>query len=153
MLGKLFLLFTAVTLIEIGLLIKLGNLMGVWWTLVLIFGTGFLGAWLARNEGVRVLNRIRKELEAGRVPADAALDGGFVLLAGALLITPGVITDLAGFASLVARLRAPVKRWLRARFRRWIEEGKIQVTTEHPFGPRDPRQGDVIDVTAEPDED
>lgn len=149
MLGRLFLLFTAVTLVEIGLLVQLGRWMGLWWTLAAIFATGFLGAWLARNEGVRVLRRIRADLTARRVPTDAAMDGGFVLVAGLLLITPGVITDLVGFAALVSPLRAPVKRWLRSRFTDWVRAGRIRVVSGPPLGSRGPHRGETIDVTPE----
>jgi UPF0716 protein FxsA len=156
MLGKLFLLFTGVTLVELFLLIQLGRWMGLGGTLVLIVATGFVGAWLARREGVRVLFRIRQDLVDRRVPTNAVMDALLVLLASAFLITPGVLTDGVGFGLLFAPVRAPLKDWLRARFRRWIAEGKLRfVRGGGPFGaPRRGREAEIIDVsTDEPPRD
>lgn len=154
MLGKLFVLFTSVTLLELGLLIVIGRDLGLWWTLVLVFGTGLLGAAMARNQGLSVLRRIQAELDRGRIPAGPALDGLFVLVAGAFLITPGVLTDAVGFTLLIPAARGPVKRWLRRRFRRWIEEGRVHLERGEGFRWKwTSPPGQVIDVTPEGDED
>ena len=97
---KLTLLFIVVPLIELFLLIELGQRIGVAATLALIVCTGVLGAWLARRQGLGVIARVREELAAGKLPTAAALDGVLVLVASAVLMTPGVLTDAFGFFSL-----------------------------------------------------
>ena len=98
---RLLLLFTLVPLLELFLLIKVGELIGVWATVVLVITTGALGAFLTRIEGMRVLGQVRNDLQAGRVPTERLLDGFLILLAGAVLLTPGLITDALGFFLLV----------------------------------------------------
>lgn len=174
MLGKLFLLFTVVTLIEVWLLAKLAALMGWWGTLGLVFVTGFVGAWLAKREGLRALGRIRGELHEGKLPGGSLIDGLCILVAGAFLMTPGVLTDAFGFLLLIPPARAPLKRYLKARFEKWLANGEASVFTmgmgnptagftyrrmDMNSGPRPAdfsaprdqiyRDGDVIDVTAE----
>ena len=72
-------------------------------------GTGFVGASLARQQGISTLARLRKDLDAGRLPAEAIIDGVMILVAAAVLITPGVLTDLFGFLCLVPAFRRPLK--------------------------------------------
>lgn len=155
MLGKLFLLFTLVTLVEIGLLVFLGNLMGFWWTMVLVFGTGFAGAYLAKSQGLRVLQRIRTSLEKGEVPADAGLDGLLILIAGAFLITPGVLTDGVGFLLLVPFCRAPIKNRIRGRFKTWITNGTVGVRLRSMprFTAARPMRETHVEVVDRPNED
>jgi len=127
MLGKLFLAFTVVTLIELGLLIELGGIMGAWPTIALVLATGFFGAWLAREQGTRTLQKAQADLNRGAIPADALMDGVLILISGAFLLTPGVITDGLGFLLLIPPFRVPVKAWARAKFQRWIETGAVHI--------------------------
>ena len=85
-----------VPLAELGLLIWMGQAMGFWPTIALVAGTGILGAALARREGTRALTNVQHELARGRVPARALMSGAAVLVGGALLVTPGVLTDAFG---------------------------------------------------------
>ena len=93
--------FTLVPLVELFLLIRIGEIIGIWATVGLVIFTGVLGAFLTRLEGMRVLRQVREELAEGRVPTEKLLDGLLVLLAGAVLLTPGLITDLVGFLLLI----------------------------------------------------
>ena len=115
MLYRLFVLFLTVPLVELLLLWQIGQWIGWQWTLVLVFATGILGAWLARHEGLRCWGRLQSELRAGRLPGDPLLDALMILVAGAFLITPGVLTDLLGFSLLTPLFRRPLRRWLKAR--------------------------------------
>lgn len=134
-LGRLFLLFIAVPLLELALLIQVGRWMGVWPTVGLVFLTGVVGAGLARAEGLRTLWAFRRDLESGRLPGQAILDGLSILVGGALLLTPGFVTDLVGFALLLPPSRRLLHRWARRRLRRMIDEGTIRVvTTSTLFG-------------------
>jgi UPF0716 protein FxsA len=117
----LFLLFTLVPLVELAILIRIGQLSQWWVPIVMVIVTGVAGAALARWQGWQVMRRIREEAQAGRVPADALLDGFLILVAGILLVTPGVLTDLTGVVLLVPPLRALVKRVMVAWIRRNIE--------------------------------
>lgn len=127
MLFRLFLLFTSVTLIELYLILFLWRATGPWVTLALVFGTGILGAWIARAEGLRVLLGIRRKLETGQIPADEMIDGVILLLAGALLLTPGMLTDIVGLLGLLPPVRAQLRERAKARFRRWADRGTIVV--------------------------
>lgn len=129
LLGRLFLLFVLVPIIELVLLIQLGQVVGVLPTVGLVLLTGAVGAWLARKEGVRVFLRFQQELASGRLPGQSLFDGISVLIGGALLLTPGVLTDLLGFGLLVPVSRGWIQRVLRRRLERRIQEGSIRVVT------------------------
>ncbi len=90
-----------VPLLELYLLIRVGDVIGVWPTVALVVFTGALGAFLTRLEGLRVLRRVQTELQHGRAPTADLLDGLLVVIAGAVLLTPGLITDAVGFFLLV----------------------------------------------------
>ncbi len=119
---RLLLLFTAVPLLELALLLLIGRHVGLVATVLLVFGTGVLGAWLARREGLRAFYHVRQEMAAGRLPAEALLDGLLILVAGAVLLTPGLLTDLAGFALLTPVGRGAVRRVVAEKLRRGLEQ-------------------------------
>lgn len=132
--GRLFVLFVLVPVIELALLIQIGRAVGLLPTVGLVLLTGALGAWLARVEGVRVFFSFQNELQTGRLPGQAVFDGLCVLVGGALLLTPGVLTDLVGFALLLP----PTRRWIQGRMRRSLErrmrDGSVRVVTFGPGG-------------------
>lgn len=127
-------LFVGVPLLELFILIQMGQMVGLWPTIGLVVLTGFAGATLARLEGLRTLWRIRGELARGRLPGQALFDGMAILVGGALLLTPGILTDLLGFSFLLP----PTRRFLLGRIRRSLERrlksGAIQVTWLSGFG-------------------
>ncbi len=112
---RLLLCFTVVPLVELFLLVKLGTVIGIGATVLIVICTGVLGAWLARWQGLGVLRRLTEDVNEGRLPADALIDGLLILIAGAVLLTPGLITDALGFLLLVPQGRAVVRRTLAAR--------------------------------------
>lgn len=138
MLGRLFLLFTITTLVEMALLIQLAQLMGLLSTLALVVVTGIIGAALAQREGARAWLAIQEQLAAGKMPTDGLLDGLAVLIAGAFLLTPGVLTDVLGFALLIPAARAPLKAWITARLKKRVENavkgGRVHVVGAGPTG-------------------
>ena len=117
MLLKLFLAFTLIPLVEIYLLIKLGQNFGAITSILLVIFTGILGAYLARMEGLRTLFRIQETMREGRMPGEELLDALLIAIAGLVLITPGFITDVAGFLLLFPFTRTLVKNWLKERMR------------------------------------
>jgi len=118
---RLLLLFTIVPLAELFLLVKLGTVVGVGPTVALVIFTGVLGAWLARQQGLGVLRRLSEDMAEGRLPAEALIDGLLILIAGAVLLTPGLLTDALGFLLLVPQSRAVVRKAAVARFKRRFE--------------------------------
>jgi UPF0716 protein FxsA len=115
-LGKLLVLFITIPLLEMLILIKMGEAFGFWTTVALVIVTGFIGAVLARIEGFRTWLAIRAELRENRLPAEKMMDALLLFVAGVLLITPGVLTDIAGFLLLIPATRVLFKRWLRKQF-------------------------------------
>ena len=149
MLLRLFLLFTLVPLVELGLLIWISQYTGPLFTIALVIATGVVGAWLARREGLRCWLEVQRQLARGELPAEPILDGLMILVAGAVLITPGVVTDLAGFALLVPPVRKLVRRYLTARFK-----ARIMMHPSSGFGDRSGgSDDDVIDVEHHPTDD
>jgi UPF0716 protein FxsA len=111
-------LFIVIPTVELTLLILFGNITGgPFWPVVLVLGTGFLGAALSRWQGAGVYWRIQSELRAGKLPTTSLLDGFLILVAGLLLITPGILSDLVGISLLIP----PIRLLYRALAIRWIK--------------------------------
>jgi UPF0716 protein FxsA len=127
MLARLALLFVVVPLLELALLIWIGQVVGLLPTILLVFSTGVLGAVLARREGLRTLSDLQGELAQGRLPGQALMDGLSVLVGGAFLLTPGILTDVTGFLLLLPPTRRWLQRRVRRRLERAVEEGTIRV--------------------------
>jgi UPF0716 protein FxsA len=121
---RLLLLFTVVPLVELALLIQLGRLIGLAPTIALVLLTGAVGAALARWQGLQTLRRVQTEMAEGRVPTGALVDGLLILVAGAVLLTPGLITDIVGFLLLIPPTRAAVRRAVVEAFRRRMQPGQ-----------------------------
>ena len=113
MLLKLFLAFTIIPIIEIYLLIEIGSIFGALTAVTLVILTGFLGAFLARMQGLQTLYRIQESLREGRMPSGELLDALLIVIAGLVLLTPGFLTDSAGFLLLIPATRNAIKNWLR----------------------------------------
>ena len=110
---KLFLLFTATPLIELALLIKLGEIFGFLHTFTMVIITGAIGAWLARSQGIKVVNEFRQSVQNGEMPADPLIEGLMIVVGGAFLVTPGVITDIAGFTLVIPFTRKIMRRFVK----------------------------------------
>lgn len=108
----LFGIFLLIPLIEIYLLIKVGSVIGALPTVALVVFTAVLGAFLLRIQGFSTLARVRETMARGGIPAVEMLEGAVLLLAGALLLTPGFFTDAIGFACLIP----PLRRYIVLRF-------------------------------------
>lgn len=110
---RLFLIFAIVPVIELSLLIKVGTLIGTLNTVVLVIATAMVGSYLVRMEGLTVIYRFQQNMQEGIFPAEEILDGAMILVAGALLVTPGVLTDIIGFSFVFPMSRMAIKRLLR----------------------------------------
>jgi len=126
MLIRLILLFTVIPLIELYLLIQVGRYLGSFQTIMIVLITGIIGGLLARSQGLSVQRQIRLDLQKGIIPTDSLIDGCFILIAGALLITPGMITDIFGFVLMVPFFRGWLKKRLKDILKRKFESGRFQ---------------------------
>ena len=132
MLLGLFFLFTMVPMVELYLLIRLGTYVGAVDTIAIVIGTGVAGGLLAKSQGLAVLDRMRAELNQGRLPAESLFDGLLILIAGAMLVTPGLLTDGLGLLLLVPWSRQGIKSWLKRKMQEKISEGEIHISTHLP---------------------
>jgi UPF0716 protein FxsA len=130
---RLLLAFTLIPLAELWLLLRIGAALGGVPTLGLVLITGIVGASLARREGARAWLSVQTELAAGKLPGRELLEAMLVLVAGIVLVTPGILTDLAGLALLVQPIRGGLVRRLEQRYGNRLE---AQVDSGTPQGPR-----------------
>ena len=110
--GFLLLLFILLPMAELYLLLMMADMVGGMWTFALVIFTGILGAWLCRLQGFRTLTKINHEISSGQMPTDSLLDGGMILVSAALLVTPGIMTDVFGFSLLIPPCRALYRKLL-----------------------------------------
>lgn len=103
--------FVVVPIVEIALLVAFSRAVGVWWTIGLVVVTAFAGSWLVTRQGRDTIRAVRIEFERGAFPAASLAHGAMILLAGAFLLTPGLLTDAVGFLLLVPALRDAIRRW------------------------------------------
>jgi UPF0716 protein FxsA len=120
MVGPLVLLFILVPIAELFVIIQVGHVLGVLDTLALLVLVSLTGAWLVKREGLAVLRRVQRQLDAGVLPGSELVDGALILTAGILLLTPGVLTDVVGIFLLLPPVRAGVRRAVRRRLARRV---------------------------------
>ncbi|MEM8599321.1 MAG: FxsA family protein [Bacteroidota bacterium] len=130
--GRLLLLFLIVPIVELFLLVWLGDRIGLGPTLLLIVVTALLGSFLAQREGLAAWRRFQARVAEGGLPGKELSDGLIILVAGALLLTPGVLTDVVGFLGLLPPTRALLRRSVAARFNKSVKAGRAQFVA---FGP------------------
>lgn len=144
---RLLFLFILVPIIELSLFMALGRYLGLLPTLVIILLTGFLGAVLTKSQGSKALANFTGAMAIGQMPHREIVDGLLILIAGAVLLTPGFLTDAIGFALLVPPLRAMIRGILSDRLALSIQK---QVAAEtipaDEGGTAKPASGKVIDV-------
>jgi len=145
----LLLIFIAVPLLELVVLIKVGQLIGLWPTVLIVVVTAIAGTTILHRQGFLALNRAVEAVERGELPIEPVADGVLLLLAGALLLTPGLITDAAGLLLLVPPLRRRLARWA---FKRLIERARRPRRQRGASGGRD-REGVIIEGEFERVED
>lgn len=125
------LLFVGLPVLELAVILKINEIFGLAETLLLIVLTGIAGATMAKLEGLRVLNEAQQDLLAGNMPAPRILDGVMILVAAALLLTPGLITDVVGFLLLMPPIRVMIRQYLRRWLERKLRDGSATMITWH----------------------
>lgn len=152
----LFLLFTLMPLLELWLLFQLSGKFGFLPTVTIVLLTGIVGAGLARWQGWQTMARIQNEMRQGMLPAKALGDGVLILIAGVLLITPGVITDVFGLSLLIPPIRAGIRKGLQIWFAKHVQ---VQTNASWPGQQGQPQddnvvEGHVVDAhVIDPDQD
>jgi UPF0716 protein FxsA len=124
---RLFLLFTVVPAIELYLIIKVGSVIGALNTIFIIVFTGILGAYYAREQGFRVVSNIQRKMQQGAVPGDDLVNGAMLLVGGAFLITPGFLTDFAGFSLIFPPTREAIKVGVKRYLEKRVRQGEVKV--------------------------
>jgi UPF0716 protein FxsA len=121
--GLLVAAFVIVPIVEIYVIIRVGQVIGPWWTILLLIADSIFGAWLVKHEGRRAWSALVAALQSGRMPAKELADGGLVLVGGTLMVSPGFVTDLAGIL-LILPFTRPVARRVLTRLvtRRFLEQ-------------------------------
>jgi len=154
------LLFVVVPVLEIYVLIQVGQVIGAWWTVLLLVADGFLGSWLMKREGTKAWRALREALDERRMPARELADGALILIGGTLLVTPGFLSDVVGFFCVLPftrpLARAALARFLDRKFlsgpgapgyvrsRQQTGDRSGQQTRQRP-GPDQVVQGEVVD--------
>lgn len=123
----LLLFILIVPALEIGVLIWAGSWLGPWWVILLIILTGVLGAWLAKQQGLQTIRNFQQSMSTGQMPQDALLDGACILVGGAVLLTPGFITDAIGFLLLLPTSRRPIKVFVRKAIMKMMDKGTVTI--------------------------
>jgi UPF0716 protein FxsA len=133
-----------VPLVEIYVIIQVGQVIGAWWTIALLIADSIFGSWLVKREGSRAWRALRTALGEGRMPARELADGALIVIGGTLMVSPGFVSDVVGVL-LILPLTRPLGRRVLARViaRRLVVVGRRPGADERP-GP-DVVRGDVVD--------
>jgi UPF0716 protein FxsA len=120
------LLFVVVPIIEIYLLIQVGQAIGPWWTILLLIAAGFAGSYLVKHEGSRAWRALQEALAEHRMPAKELADGALILIGGTLLLTPGFLSDIVGAFAILPFTRPVARRMLtRVLTRKFVAGGTV----------------------------
>lgn len=137
----LFLVFIVVPIVELYVIVQVADLIGVLETIALLIGVAILGSWLLKRQGTAAWSRFRLAMAEGRIPTEEISDGAMIMFGGALLLTPGFVTDILGFILLFPPTRATVKLATRRGMARWVQKRT---------GTRGPYEARVIRVERDP---
>lgn len=137
----LVLLFLVMPLAELFVLIQVGQLIGVWWTILLLIADSVIGAWIVRREGARAWTALQSALAAGKMPSTEIADGALILLGGAMMLTPGFVTDILGVVLILPVTRPFFRRILAT----VVQKRLVTAAMPSTFGPgARPRNDDIV---------
>ena len=138
----LFVAFLVVPIVEIYLLIQVGQVIGPWWTVLVLVADSLLGSWLLKREGVRAWRALQLALTEGRMPTRELADAALIVFGGTLLITPGFVTDVVGLFAILPLTRPFARRLLTAFVSRRVV---VVRNTRRPEPADDGVRGEVVD--------
>jgi len=140
-------LFVGVPLLEIYVLVQIGQVIGAWWTILLLILASVVGTWLVRREGGRAWSALTTALQTGRMPHRELADGALILIGGTLMLTPGFVSDAVGVLLILPFTRPLARRVLaRAVARRLLADGRPRdVRRPGPAGEGPVIRGEVVD--------
>ena len=124
---KLFLIFAVIPVIELALLIKIGSVIGTLNTITIVILTALIGAYMVKLEGLGVMYRIQKNMQEGIFPGEELINGVMILIAGALLLTPGFFTDIIGFLMVFPFSRNHINKIVRRYIEKKMSSGEIHI--------------------------
>jgi UPF0716 protein FxsA len=130
--------FVVVPLLEIYVLIQVGQVIGPWWTILLLIADSILGGWLIRREGRRAWQALTTALNSGQMPARQLADGALILMGGTLMLSPGFVTDALGILLILPLTRPVARRVLTRVVSKRLAAGWVDVRMD---GRREPRPG------------
>lgn len=169
MFGLLVLLFLVVPIAELWVILEVSDYLGAWLTIALLITLSVAGAWLVKREGLGIWRSINEQIRGGQMPTRSLVDGGLVLLAGVLMLTPGFLTDILGLLLLFpptrTLVRATTMRFFRNRYKVYAvvgqtpgfvyrtARGRFGSRGQGPWGEKAAGRAQVIDLDGEvPDE-
>jgi UPF0716 protein FxsA len=138
----LFVAFLVVPVVEIYVLIQVGQVIGAWWTVLLLVADSIFGSWLLRREGIRAWRALQVALTEGRMPTRELADAALIVFGGTLMITPGFVTDLVGLVAILPFTRPLARRLLTAVVARRLV---VVRDVRRPGPPDDVVRGEVVD--------
>jgi len=147
---KLILLFTIIPAVELALLIKIGQYVGVLATVLLVASTGIVGVSLARSQGFIVIKKIKLNLNEGKMPTDDLIGGLLILIGGTMLLTPGLLTDITGFSLILPGSRHFYSRIIKTRFAKHFKEKGFDINyNSSSYSNYHKPDDDYIDIDSE----
>lgn len=155
MFARLLALFIGIPILELCIFLVLGSKIGIPTTLAIIVITAILGAWLTKSQGLKALSNYQAAVSESRLPHEEVMDGLMILIAGAVLLTPGFLTDAIGFSLLVPSVRDVVKSLLRSKLKERVvsAHGGAVPPQAGPSGSRVINvEAEVVDVSPTPSE-
>lgn len=124
-------LLIGLPIIELWILLEIGKATSVGFTLGLIILTGAAGAYLARSQGFQVFMNFQRATQEGRMPSQEIIDGLFILVGGAVLLTPGILTDVFGFLCLIPVTRHLMQKRLIERLKKKMKDGSVYIDVDY----------------------
>ncbi len=124
----LFLLFAIIPMVELAILIRVGSYLGFFNTITIVILTAVIGAYMVKMEGIGVLSRIQQSMQGGVFPEDVLVNGMLILVAGALLLTPGFFTDIIGFLMVFPFTRNYIREFVMRYIKNKMPPGDIEIT-------------------------
>lgn len=131
---RLLFLLTFIPFVELYFLIKLSGAIGFGNTLLVVIGTGVLGAWFLRQQGHSILMELQQQSAQGQLPSEAIAKGFFTFVGGLLLLTPGIFTDVLGLSLIFPLTQMAWKKFFMSQWERGVKSGNVQVFTSQGFG-------------------